>query len=66
MTERLFAWWLRRGGAVLIAACVTSWLLPLPSWARGLWNLLVFVGCVHLLLAYRARRERGQDGGRDA
>ncbi|MFE2827322.1 hypothetical protein [Streptomyces sp. NPDC059271] len=66
MTECLFAWWLRRGGVVLIAACVTSWLLPLPSWARGLWNLLVFAGCLHLILAHQARRERGQGGGRDA
>ncbi|WP_329289389.1 hypothetical protein [Streptomyces sp. NBC_01455] len=66
MTARLLAWWLRRGGAVMIAACVTSWLLPLPWWGRGLWNLAVFAGAVHLLAADRARRERGQGGGRDA
>lgn len=66
MTERLLSWWLRQGGAVLIAACVTSWLLPLPAWAQALWNLAVFAGCAHLLLTYRSRRKHGQGGGRDA
>ncbi|MFG2424039.1 hypothetical protein ACGFWD_33955 [Streptomyces sp. NPDC048448] len=66
MRARLLACWLRRGGAVLIAACVTSWLLPLPPWGRGLWNLAVFAGAVHLLVAYRAARKRDQGGGRDA
>ncbi|MGW7262627.1 hypothetical protein [Streptomyces sp. NPDC054842] len=66
MRERLFAWWLRRGGAVLAIACVTSWLVPLAPWGRGLWNLAVFAGATHLLLVCRARRERGQDGGRHA
>ncbi|MEU8948914.1 hypothetical protein [Streptomyces sp. NPDC048489] len=66
MRARLLAWWLRHGGAVLITACVMSWLLPLPPWGRGLWNLAVFAGAVHLLTANRARREHGQGGGRDA
>ncbi|WP_327239670.1 hypothetical protein OG243_13625 [Streptomyces sp. NBC_01318] len=63
-TPSLWAWWLRHGGALLVAACVLSWLLPLPSWARFLWNLLVAVGCFHLM-ALHLRRERRRDGGRD-
>lgn len=61
----LAAWWVRYGGALLVASCVLSWLLPLPSWGRGLWNVLVFLACLHLLALTRAHRARGGDGGRD-
>ncbi|MFI8001891.1 hypothetical protein [Streptomyces sp. NPDC086010] len=61
----LLGWWLRNGGALLVSVCVLSWLLPLPSWARFLWNLLVVAGCFHLMESHRARRSRGRDGGRD-
>ncbi|WP_405780715.1 hypothetical protein [Streptomyces sp. NBC_00859] len=57
----LGAWWLRYGGALLVAACVVSWLLPLPPWAHFLWNMLVSLGCVHLLALHR---KRGGNGGR--
>ncbi|MER5183565.1 hypothetical protein ABT009_35350 [Streptomyces sp. NPDC002896] len=60
----LTAWWLRHGGALLVSLCVVSWLLPLPPWARFLWNLLVAAGCFHLMALHRARRER--PGGDDA
>ncbi|MFJ7947379.1 hypothetical protein ACIQ6K_27565 [Streptomyces sp. NPDC096354] len=60
----LWAWWLRHGGALLVAAWVPSWVLPLPSWARFLWSMLVAAGCFHLP-ALHLRRERGGDGGRD-
>ncbi|MEU9202308.1 hypothetical protein [Streptomyces sp. NPDC048332] len=60
------AWWLRYGGGLLVAACVLSWLLPLPSWGRGLWNIVVFLACVHLLAVTQHRRSRGGDGGRGA
>ncbi|MFF3062246.1 hypothetical protein [Streptomyces sp. NPDC057909] len=61
----LWAWWLRHGGVMLVTACVLSWLLPLPPWARFLWNLLVTVGCFHLMTLHRAHRFRGGGGGRD-
>lgn len=59
------AWWLRHGGALLAATCVASWLLPLPSWGRALWNVLVFLACVYLLLLTGKHRSRGGDGGGD-
>lgn len=58
-------WWLRYGGALLVAAAVLSWLLPLPSWVQFLWNLLVVAGCFHLMASHRAHRSRDGDGGRD-
>ncbi|WP_263168145.1 hypothetical protein [Streptomyces sp. SCSIO ZS0520] len=56
MRERLTALWLRHGGAVLAALCVVSWLLPLPTWARALWNLGITAGCLHIMALHRAAR----------
>ncbi|WP_406326998.1 hypothetical protein OG784_30060 [Streptomyces sp. NBC_01617] len=61
----LWTWWLPHGGALLVAACMLSWLLPLPSWARFLWNLLVAAGCFHLIALHQSHRDCGGDGGRD-
>lgn len=61
----LGAWWLRHGGALLVAAAVLSWLLPLPSWVQFLRNLVVVAGCFHLMASHRAHRSRGGDGGGD-
>ncbi|MGI5469467.1 hypothetical protein [Streptomyces sp. CA-132043] len=58
--SRPVALWLRFGGPLLAVLVVLSWLLPLESWLRFLWNMAAAFAAFRLLVMLQARRQRAE------